>query len=236
MTACSLKVGLSLKIRLQSTKNLIVPKTACKKKKKEKKSYYILVWIPIIFTYHASHHTALMSMFVFVCLFCDIQSHGTSIAVWGETSITGFVLHASKAHCPEMSVPSLICVSTHMPLWQYRTAPAANGVDAQWLKTNPSHRKNGEGSKRGRGGREAGGGGKKTMAALYFIVLKGYSSQWSHCQAPCLYIHGGIKPMPNSFMGADLEKSPIMQSHRQTAVHRRHICSSSAKSWHNQCA
>ena len=32
---------------------------------------------------------------------------------------------------------------------------------------------------------------KKTMAALYFIVLKGYSSQWSHCQAPCLYIHGG---------------------------------------------
>ncbi|KAL7385728.1 hypothetical protein ABVT39_027240 [Epinephelus coioides] len=29
-----------------------------------------------------------------------------------------------------------------MSLWQYRTAPAANGVDAQRLKTNPSHRKN----------------------------------------------------------------------------------------------
>lgn len=142
------------------------------------------------FTYHAYHHAALMSMFVFVCLFCDIQSHATSIAVWGETSITGFVLHASKAHCPEMSVPSLICVSTHMPLWQYRTAPAANGVDAQWLKTNPSQKKwRGKEKKEGKGrGRRW---WKKTMAALYFIILKGYSSQWSHCQAPCLYIHGG---------------------------------------------
>ena len=79
-------------------------------------------------------------MFVSVCLFCVIQSHGTSISVWGETSITGFVLHASQAHCPEMSGLPLICVSTHMPLWRYRTAPAANGVDAQRLKTNPSQR------------------------------------------------------------------------------------------------
>lgn len=59
---------------------------------------------------------------------------------------------------------------------------------------------------------------KKTMATLYFMVLKGYSSIWSHCQAPCLYIHGGIKAMPNSFMGVDVEKWPIMKSHRQTAV------------------
>lgn len=78
---------------------------------------------------------------VFLCFFCDIQSHGTSIAVWSETSITGFVLHAYKAHCPEMSVLPLICVSTHMMLWQYRTALVANGVGAQQLKTNPSNRK-----------------------------------------------------------------------------------------------
>lgn len=29
------------------------------------------------------------------------------------------------------------------------------------------------------------------MAALHFTVLKGYSSQWYFCQAPCLYVHGG---------------------------------------------
>lgn len=43
----------------------------------------------------------------------------------------GFVLHASKAHCLEMWVPSLICVSAHMPLRWYRTAPVANGGDAE---------------------------------------------------------------------------------------------------------
>lgn len=112
-----------------------------------------------------------------------------------------------------------------MPLWQYRTAPAANGVDAQQLKTNPSNRESGEGKNGGRG-RGASGGGekkkkKKTMARLYFMVLKGYSSQWPHCQTPCLYIHGGTKPMPNSFMGADVEKWPIMKSHRQTAGNQR---------------
>lgn len=131
---------------------------------------------------------------MFVCLFCDILSHGTSIAVWSETSITGFVLHASKAHCPEISVPSLICVSLHMLLWQYWTAPAANGVDAQWLKTNPSHRKKWWGKEKRGGERDRQEVVEKTMAALYFIVLKGYSSQWSHCQTPCLYIHGGNQP------------------------------------------
>lgn len=177
MTTNSLKVGLSLENKPKSRKNLIVLII------KGKIYIYIYVYLiqfghilcgfpqdlvvgHIIFPHH--DHTALLHMFVLVCLFCDIQSHGTSIAVWGETSITGFVLHASKAHCPEMSVPSLICVSTHMPPWQYRTAPAANGVDARWLKTNPSHRKkkNGEGGKRGRGRGETGGGEKNNGAAV----------------------------------------------------------------------
>lgn len=115
----------------------------------------------IILTYQ--DHAALMDMFVLVCLFGDTQSHGTSIAVWGETSIMGFVFHASKAHCPEMWVPSLICVSTHMQLWQYWTAPVANGVDARWLKTNPSCRKK-ELVREGQGGSERGkawGSGRK---------------------------------------------------------------------------
>lgn len=34
---------------------------------------------------------------------------------------------------------------------------------------------------------------EKTMAELHLTVLKGYSSQWSHCQAACLHIHGGIQ-------------------------------------------
>jgi len=29
------------------------------------------------------------------------------------------------------------------------------------------------------------------MAVVYFVILKGYSSQSSHCQAPWLYVHGG---------------------------------------------
>lgn len=78
-----------------------------------------------------------------------------------------------------------------MPLWQYRTAPAANGVDAQRLKTNPSQGKNGERKEKREGKVERQEEVKKTMAGLYFIVSKGYLSQWSHCQAPCLYIHGG---------------------------------------------
>lgn len=64
---------------------------------------------------------------------------------------------------------------------------------------------------------------RKAVTALYFIVLKSYSSRWCHCQDPCLYIHGGIKPMPNSFRGVDTEKWPIMKTHRQTADGCRHV-------------
>lgn len=73
-----------------------------------------------------------------------------------------------------MSVPAVICVSTRIPPLQHNwTAPMANGTDAQLLKTNPSHRE----KKSVEVGEEGGEGasqevGKKTMASLYFMVLK----------------------------------------------------------------
>lgn len=137
-----------------------------------------------------------MGMFVLVCLFGDTQSHGTSIAVWGETAITGFVLHASKAHCPEMWVPSLICVSTHMPLWQYRTAPVANGVDARRLKTNPSHRKKknwwGKDKEVGEGERQEVAEEKNNSSAVPHSLKRLFITV-VYCQTACLYIHGGIQ-------------------------------------------
>lgn len=131
-------------------------------------------------------------MFVLVCLFGDTQSHSTSIAVWGETSITGFVLHVSKAHCPEMWVPSLIAVSSHMPLWQYRTAPVANGVDSLRLKTYPSHQIKkwwGKDKERGDGERRwwkqnNGSAVLHSFKKLFITVI--------YCHTPCLYIHEGI--------------------------------------------
>lgn len=197
----------------------------------------------IIFT--CPGHDVVMSMFLLVRLLGDTQSHGTSIAVWGETSITGFVLHASKAHCLEMWVPSLICVSARMPLWRYRTAPVANDVDAEngWKPIHHTETKKKKKMVRGgqweRGRGEKGGGRGNRMAALYFIVLKGYSSQWSAVRLPVWISMGGIKPMPNSFMGTDVEKWPIIKSHRRTVGDQRRknvdvsAASTTAVNWHN---
>lgn len=135
-------------------------------------------------------NTALLSMFVFVCSLCDIQSYGTSIAVWGETSITGFVLHASEAHCSEMSVPSLICVSTHA------TAALWDTSWGYWCWRSATENQSITQKKRVREGKEGGekgkpGGGEQNNGGTALHGFKGYLSQWSHCQAPCLYIRGG---------------------------------------------
>lgn len=74
---------------------------------------------------------------------------------------------------------------------------------------------------RGVAGGEAGGRGNR-MAGLYLIVLRGYSSQWSAVRLPVWMSMGGIKPMPNSFMGRDVEKWPIIKSHRRTAGDQTH--------------
>lgn len=194
----------------------------------------------IIFTCH--DYDALMSMFVLVRLLSDTQSHGTSIAVWGETAITGFVLHASKAHCLEMWVPSLICVSAHMLLRWYRTAPVANGGGAEngWKPIHHTETKKkwwGEDNERGVGG-ETGGGRGNRMAPLYLIVLKAYSSRWAAVRLPVWISMGGIKPMPNSFMDTDVQKWPSIKSHRRTAGDQRHknvdfsAASTSTVNWH----
>lgn len=60
------------------------------------------------------------------------------------------------------------------------------------------------------------------MAGLYLIDLRGYSSQWSAVRLPVWMSMGGIKPMPNSFMGRDVEKWPIIKSHRRTAGDQTH--------------
>lgn len=107
-----------------------------------------------------------------------------------------------------------------------QTSPVANGVDAPWLKTNPSQtegEKNGEGRTKTEGRRKAGGGRGNTMAVLYSIVLKGYSSQRPAVRFHTCISMGGIKSMPNSFMGMGVEKWPIMKSHRQTAGDQTHL-------------
>lgn len=180
----------------------------------------------IISTCH--DHDGLISMFVLLRLLSDTQSHGTSIAVWGETAITGFVLHASKAHCLEMWVPSLICVSAHVPLRRYRTAPVANGGDAEkgWkpIHHTETKKKPVRGGQWERGGGGTGGGRGSRMAPLYFIVLKGYSSRRAAVRLPVWTAMGGIKAMPNSFMGTDVEKWPTIRSHRWTAADQTQEC------------
>lgn len=146
----------------------------------------------IIFTCH--DHDGLMSMFVLVCLLTDTQSHGTSIAVWGETAIMGFVLLASKAHCLEMWVSSLICVSAHMPLLD-------SSFGSWWwcwkrLKTNPSHRDKEKKVVRGGQWERSGVGGhgrrhRKQNGATVLHCFKGLVIMMGCCQAPCLNNHGG---------------------------------------------
>lgn len=80
------------------------------------------------------------------------------IKVQSKKPITGAVVF--QAAPARKLLVLLTCVSTRMPCQDSR-APPANGVDARQPKTNPSH----------------GRLGKKTTAAQYFIVLKGYSSQ-----------------------------------------------------------
>lgn len=65
---------------------------------------------------------------------------------------------------------------------------------------------------------------RKTMATLYFIAVTGYSSQRSHCQAPGCSSTGGITATPQSFMGSDVEKRPIMELLRQTAGQQTRVC------------
>ena len=122
-----------------------------------------------------------------------------------------------------MTVLSLICVSTRSLLQHYWTAPVANGVEAQLLeKQSITKKKNDEGE-----GEEGGKGAsqkevKRTMAVLYFMVLKGYSSQWSHCQAPRLYVQGGETNPCQTHLWA------WRNGHRQTPGHQRCDASSAA--------
>lgn len=165
-------------------------------------------------------------MFVSVYLFCVIQSHGTSISVWGETSITGFVLHASQAHCPEMSGLPLICVSTHMPLWRYRTAPAANGVDAQRLKTNPSHRKKKkmvreerEGGLRG----EAGGGEKNNGSSVLHSLKRLFITMVPLSGSLPVYPWGESNPCQTHLWAWTWRNGPSWSHTDGTAGDRRHM-------------
>lgn len=114
-----------------------------------------------------------------------------------------------------------------------------NGVDARWLKTNPSCRKK-ELVREGQGGTErgkAGGGGrkkkKKTIAPLYLIFLKGYSSQWSTVRLPaCISV--GDSNSCQTHLCLEMEKWPIMKSHRQTVGNQRHmnlLCPMKAKTF-----
>lgn len=81
----------------------------------------------------------------------------------------------------------------------------------------------------------AGGGEKKTTVALYFIVLKGYSSQWSHCQAPCLYIHGGNQTHAKLIYGHGRgEMAHHEVRRRQTGGDWRHM-DLSCPMLHNTC-
>lgn len=98
-----------------------------------------------------------------------------------------------------MWVPSLICVSSHMPLWQYRTAPVANGVDARRLKTNPSHTRAHTHTHESRGKDREGRNGrrwgeeKKNNSGSVAHGFKRLFITAVFCQTPCLYIHRGIQ-------------------------------------------
>lgn len=115
-------------------------------------------------------------------------------------------------------------VSPHMPLRHYGKPPGAIGVDAQQLKTNPSHRKKGLGREKREEKRASQEVVNKTMAALHFMVLKAIHHNGPTVRLPACISVEGIKPMPNSLMSMDVEEWAIIKSHRQTAGDHSHLC------------